>query len=200
MFKKLALSTLCIAFTAVLLAWGQAVPTIDGAIGADEYQFSANFEEMNLNVHWTMTETELYVAISAPAAGWVSWGVRDGVPAEAEENVMEGVDFYIGYLKDGELFMRDDFGDGPFTHTADTELGGKDDVLEAAGSEANGVTTLEFKRLIDTGDAFDNPIAQGVAEVYLAYSNADDFVSIHTERMEAVFNFLTGEVTSEEGD
>ena len=197
MGKKLVLSAVCWVAVAALLAWGQGAPTIDGTIGTDEYKFSFNFEQIGMDVHWTMTETELYVGISAPATGWVAFGVRDGVPEESAENVMEGVDFYIGYLQDGELFMRDDFANTPFTHVADTELGGNDDVIEAAGSEADGVTTIEFKRAIDTSDDFDNPIAQGEAEVYLAYSNADDFISIHTERLEAVINFLTGEVSFE---
>jgi len=198
MFKKGLYSIIGLTLLVSLMVWGQDTPTIDGSVSADEYAFHFSFEDINMDVYWTMTDTELYVGMSAPAAGWVSVGIRDGVPDEADENVMQGVDFVLGYIEDGTLFMRDDFGDTPFTHSADTDLGGSDDVLEAAGSEANGITTIEYKRPIDTGDEFDNPVAQGKAEVYLAHSDADDFVSVHTDRMEAVINFLTGEVIFEE--
>lgn len=198
MLKKGWLGAIGMTLLVGLLGAGQNAPTIDGAVSADEYAFHIAFEQINMDLYWTLTDTELYVGVSAPAQGWVSVGLRDGVPEEADENVMQGVDFILGYVEDGTLFARDDFADTPFAHSADTDLGGTDDVLEAAGSQADGVTVFEYKRLIDTGDEFDNPVAQGEAEVYLAYSDADNFVSIHTERMEAVVNFLTGEVTFEE--
>lgn len=171
---------------------------LDGVIGADEYDFHYFDEDIQMDVYWTLTDDDLYVGLKAPAAGWVSMGVREGVPPEEEENAMEGVDLIIGFVKDGQLSIRDHFADTPFGHTPDTELGGEDNVLGAAGSEADGFTVIEYERPIDTGDAFDHPIAQGEVEVYLAYADADDFTTIHTERTEVILNFVTGQAEKEE--
>ncbi len=188
---------LLVGAVATLTFGSPAEPTVDGQIGASEYQFHYFDEDINMDVYWTVTDEDLYIAVKAPATGWVSVGFRPGVPTEEEEAKMEGVDFLIGYVQGGQAFARDDYGDTPFTHKADTELGGQDNIEAFAGSEANGTTIFEFKRALNTKDEFDAVIPV-LGEVYLAYSNADDFTTIHTERTEVEINFATGFAEKEE--
>ncbi len=191
MVRAAALIVLLMGGLAVFLTQASSEPTLDGQIGGNEYQFHYFDEDINMDVYWTVTDEDLYIAVKAPATGWVGVGFRPGVPAEEEEKVMEGVDFLLGYVQGGQAFARDDYGDSPFTHKADTELGGQDNIEAFAGSEDGGFTIFEFKRALNTKDEFDASIPV-LGEVYLAYSNADDFTTIHTERTEVEINFATG--------
>jgi hypothetical protein len=196
---RLAVIALVLGAVAVFLSFAHEGegPSLDGKIGADEYQNHYFDEDINMDVYWTISDDDIYVALKAPAGGWVSIGLRPGIPAEEEEEAMKDVDFMIGYVKDGQTFARDDFGDTPFSHKADTDLGGTDNIEAFAGSEEGGVTIIEFERLLNTKDEYDADVpARG--EVYLAYSNADDFTSIHTQRTEVVLNFVTGAAEKEE--
>jgi len=202
MTKHLRLVALALALGLVAVFVGTATadggkPTIDGVISDGEYDHCITVDEIQMDVCWSISDEDLYVAVKAPAAGWVGFGFRGGVPPEGAEKGMEDVDIMIGYVKDGQTSYRDDWGDSPFSHKADTELGGAANIEKAAGTEQGGFTTLEFERLLNTQDAYDNDVpARG--EVYLAYSDADDFVSMHKADKEIVLNFVTGAFEVEE--
>lgn len=86
---------------------------------------------------------------------------------------MRGADFVIGYVEnDGNVVIED--------HTADTELGGTDDVELIAGELTNDGTMLHFRRPLDSGDEYDNPLTPGDTHtILLAYGNANDLTSDH---------------------
>lgn len=172
-------------------------PKVDGVLVADEYQHCIDVDDIDMTVCWSITDHDLIVGVKAPAAGWVGFGLRPGVPPEGAEKGMDDVDFMIGYVKDGKTFASDDWGDSPFSHKADADLGGAYSIEEAAGTEKGGYTTIEFERLLNTQDEYDNDVpARG--EVYLAYSDFDDFVSMHKAQHEIVLNYVTGAVEEEE--
>ena len=173
---------------------------VDGQIAPHEYQFLYHNNELNMDLYWSLDEDEgeIYIGLAAPAHGWVAFGLRAPEEEEAEEEkVMEGVDIVIGYVKDGKLAIEDHYANVPIGHTADTSLGGSDDVLEAAGSEDDWGTVIEFKRKLDTGDRYDVAIPHEKTEVYLAYSvSADDFATYHEKtRAEAEIDFYSGHVS-----
>jgi len=172
-------------------------PKVNGVLVADEYQHCINVEDIDMTVCWTITEHDLFVGVKAPAAGWVGFGLRPGVPPEGAEEGMDEVDFMIGYVKDGKTFASDDWGDSPRSHKPDTDLGGAYSIEKAAGKEEGGYTTIEFERLLNTQDPYDSDVpARG--EVYLAYADQDDFVSMHKARAEIVLNYVTGNFEVEE--
>lgn len=146
----------------------------DGAIGEGEY---ANLVEAGgVQFYWSNDAEFLYGALSARATGWVAVGF-DPV------NKMQGANYIFGYVKDGQTFIDDMFGIRPFgpgSHPADIDQGGSNDIVESGGSEAGGVTVIEFKIPLDSGDANDKPLRAGSSyKVILAWSNRDDFTSIH---------------------
>jgi hypothetical protein len=74
-------------------------------------------------------------------------------------------------------------------HPPDEELGGQQHILSFAGSERDGVTTFEFSRALETGDAYDKPLSQeGELKIIWAYSNSDDFLDLHDHRGSATIS------------
>ncbi len=117
------------------------------------------------------------VKITAPTTGWVAVGFDPTL-------VMNEANLIIGYVSGGSVNIRDDFGTGQFSHDADTNLGGTDDVETISGSESgtNLETTLEFRIPLDTGDQYDKTLVDGNTYTFIfAYGNndADDYTSVH---------------------
>lgn len=96
---------------------------------------------------------------------------------------MQDANFIIGYVKDGEMFLRDDFGTWFSSHDSDESLGGTDDFTPVSGSEEGGVTALFFSIPLDSGDKYDGTITLGEpTTVLLAYGAKDDYTGMHREK------------------
>ncbi|MBU2607825.1 MAG: hypothetical protein KKF26_00745, partial [Chloroflexi bacterium] len=114
----------------------------DGVIRPNEYTGSNTYG--NYEVHWTSDDQFIYVGMKAKTSGFVAVAVQPG-------SKMKDADMVFGFVKDGETTVYDLFSTGDFgPHPPDTQLGGTDDVLEFAGKEEGGFTTIEFKRALDT--------------------------------------------------
>jgi hypothetical protein len=144
--------------------------------------FSENDEKMvekrGMTLKWNVENELLAVTITAPTTGWLGVGF-------AADNKMKGANIIIGYYKDGEVFIRDDFGTTPVAHKADTALGGVSNITEVSGSEVEGETTLSFKIPLDSGDDSDKVLVPGKEIVVIfAYgkNGKDDFKSYHAMR------------------
>lgn len=179
MFRKLGLGVLGLILV-LTFAGGVAQeevvpPTIDGEIVKGEYQNLYHSNAVKMFVYWTIVDDVIYIGLEAPAQGYLAWGI------EVEVEGVDRYDIVMGFVKDGELATVDVFASEPHPgHRPDVDQGGTDDILAAAGSEANGVTTIEFSRKLNTGDEFDNAIVEGALETYIAYHReADDFTSYH---------------------
>jgi hypothetical protein len=151
------------------------VTAIDGVIYAGEY--AHNTEAAGFEVDWSSDATLLRVGLISPGTGWLAVGF-DPV------NRMQGANFILGAVRDGKTVVRDDFGTGAVGHSPDTANGGSDDILAAAGCEANGKTYLEFIIPLDSGDAMDRPLHPGSTyKILIAYhDSSDDFGTWHTRR------------------
>ena len=117
----------------------------------------------------------IHITLSAPTTGWVSVGFK---PTRA----MKDADIYIGYVMDGEVFLRDDFGTGNTSHAPDTSLGGQSSFAGLSGTEVDGVTTISFVIARNSGDRYDAVLTGGEThKVILGYGpdGADDFTTYH---------------------
>ena len=129
----------------------------------------------NITFKWQFHGDTLEVELSAPASGWVAVGF-------GATKAMKDANIIIGYVSNGQTFIRDDFGVSSTSHKADTDLGGTNDIIEYSGTEANGTTTLKFKIPANSGDKYDVAITKGQSyKVILGYSNSDDFTSFHAK-------------------
>ncbi|MFQ5712040.1 MAG: DOMON domain-containing protein [Candidatus Geothermarchaeales archaeon] len=149
--------------------------SVDGRIGADEYQGHYLDGDTEIEVYWEHDGVNMYVGLVSPGTGWVGIGFGpSGIG-------MDGANMVIGYVKEGKLDIKDVIGVG-YKHYSDVSRGGRDDVIDAAGAEGGGKTTLEFVFPLDSGDSLDHSFKPGgTYGFFLAYEkNADDFVTYHT--------------------
>lgn len=121
---------------------------------------------------WKITGPNIEIGLKAQTTGWVA-------VAFDPVNMMKGGNFIIGYVKDGTVFVADQFGNQLTNHVLDTSLGGQDNVTNASGKEENGVTEIRFTIPLSSGDRYDKPLGAGKHVVLLAHGDGDDFETPH---------------------
>jgi hypothetical protein len=151
------------------------IVAVDGVIYADEYAHitsAGGFE-----ICWSNDDTYLRVGLVSPGTGYLAIGF------DPEER-MRGANIIIAAVTGGRLTIRDDYANGPVQHTADTALGGTNDIVAAAGIEQNGKTYLEFVIPLDSGDPMDKRLVPGETyDILIAFhETSDDFNTWHSRR------------------
>ncbi|MFX1508111.1 MAG: DOMON domain-containing protein [Promethearchaeota archaeon] len=165
---------------------------IDGIISDEEYKFNITVGGGEYSLFWEDVGEEIYVAIRCNTSGWVSIGIDPEIR-------MENADMIFGWVNGTGTYAIDAFSTGQTgPHPPDINLGGSDDILEFNGTEVNGVTTFEFKRLLNTFDEYDKPIPKNKSVTMLwAIGSTDSFTTQHLKRGDFEF-LLTGNVGLEE--
>jgi hypothetical protein len=181
--------TIAIAALALLLLAGGAGAEngVDGIVMEGEYPLSAELGDGHFLMFWDISNGSIKMALQAEASGMVAIGI------EPTDRMLDA-DMIIAY-REGSTFSVHDaysFGEvGP--HPDDTDEGGTFDLNEYTVEEVGGVTTLEFIRLLDTGDDLDNVIPEtGEVKFIWATSESDDFNDYHARRGTAVIDIETG--------
>lgn len=151
--------------------------------------FSLSAQEYNTvikddySIELRIEDAMLHVRISAPTEGWISIGF-DPISR------MKGADIVIGYVKNNEVFIRDDYGNSSTSHKPDVKGGGSDTIESFSGDERDGVTTLEFVIPLDSGDERDRVLIPGNEyKVIIAYGKKDNFTSYHAYRGSVLIEF-----------
>jgi len=152
-----------------------SLPSVDGTIKPGEY--SGHTEIGDIEVNWSTDKGALRVGLVSPGTGWVAIGFDP-------TSMMDKANIILGAVVNGAVVARDDVGTGLFTHAPDTSVGGQDNILAAAGREADGRTTFEFAIPLNSGDSADRPLSVGqTVKVIVAYqATSDDFGERHTRR------------------
>lgn len=164
---------------------GAGARAVDGVIGPGEYDHQYTAQDIGMTIFWTVQGEEIRLAAQSPGKGWVAvgWG--------GEGPIMQGFDIAIGYVDSAGSHVQDNFANDAAGHVADTQLGGKNDLLEAKATESADGTVLELRRKLDTGDQYDRPFKAGPMPVIMAFSDADDFMTYHeSHRATAQIDFL----------
>lgn len=137
----------------------------------------------NVRFKWEIKGDTLDASISAPTKGWVAIGF-------GATNAMKDANIIIGYVKNGQTTISDDFGVSSTTHKPDTQLGGTNDIIEYSGTETSDSTTLNFKIPLASSDSYDTNILTGQDnKVIVAYGANDDLTSMHSRVGEATIKF-----------
>jgi hypothetical protein len=148
--------------------------TADGVISDGEYTKVAKYGDYEIN--WASDEEYVYIGLKVKTTGWVAFGSQPGT-------TMKDADLVLGFVSDGKATVYDLYSTGDFgPHLADTELGGNSDIIEFGGKEMDGYTTIEFKRLLDTGDKYDRPLSVGTNQIIWSYGSDDDSTKHHVNR------------------
>ncbi|MFX1335427.1 MAG: DOMON domain-containing protein [Promethearchaeota archaeon] len=160
-------------------------PIIDGVITTNEYSSKVSFNGGDYQLNWQIEGDTIFVGIIGATTGWVAIGFN---PSTA----MKDADMVFGWvLADGmtvEIIDAYSTGiNGP--HPADTDQGGTTDILSFDGSESSGITTIEFSRLLITGDQYDNDIpTSGIYDIIWAMGPSDDFDIKHSTKGSGTMN------------
>jgi len=165
-----------VAALPVTIPFGRPVTAVvDGVVIAGEYAGTFTDPVTGIAVSWVHDDVNLSVGLVSPGTGWA------GIGFGPEGILMDGSNIVIGYVLGAATVISDEYGVG-LNHIADIGLGGRDDILERAGSEASGKTTLEFRIPLDSGDAYDVALRTGKTfSLLLAYHDtADDLITLHT--------------------
>jgi hypothetical protein len=145
----------------------------DGEIGEDEYRHVMTVGPVEIG--WFNDAEYLYAYMDAPTSGWVSIGFDP-------DNRMQGANFIIGAVVEGQLNIMDAWGASPVgaDHPPDEQLGGTDDIVAAAGVERDGRTIIEFQIPLDSGDPYDKPLTPGgTYTILVAFGASNDLFSYH---------------------
>jgi DOMON domain len=146
----------------------------DGVITDGEYTGAGTFDDYE--IHWTSDGNHVYIGMKAKTSGWLAVGTQPGT-------TMKDADMVMGFVSDGKATVYDLYSTGDYgPHPQDTELGGTNDILEFGGKEVDGYTTIEFKRLLDTGDKYDRPFSKGTNEIIWSYGSDDQSTKKHVSR------------------
>lgn len=166
--KRLSLAAL-IAFVMLgglfaesTLAKSAALPSIDGTIGATEYQYSGSVS--GIKVFATLgTDDLLYIAVEAPSSGWVAAGVG-GL-------VMNGSRLFLGAVQDGKPAFLEKAGVGHFYADA-KQLVVKKWAVKTQGED----TVLELSLPASAA------VWKGQVDAIFAYSKTPSFTNKHAAR------------------
>ncbi|XP_073258795.1 uncharacterized protein [Porites lutea] len=115
----------------------------------------ASFDNGNYNVSWMFNSSmnTLHFTVEVRATGWVGFGVATQAP-----NNMTYYDVAVGGVVNGSGYLTDYLTRGVGAPPEDT----KQDWVLTYSREDNGITTLQFYRKLNTSDANDTVIQQGV--------------------------------------
>ena len=152
-------------------------PEIDGVINLGEYNSTKSFSGGNYELYWELiSDTSISFGITAKTTGWVAIGFDPTTQMLDADIVFAWVD------GNGSVIIIDAISLVPTgsNHPADTDRSGTDDIIESDGSENATHTTVEFSRLLSTGDSNDNDIPiNGELDIIWAYGSSDSFSEYH---------------------
>lgn len=158
-----------------------------GNLFAAEYDHEAS--SRGITMSWKVDGANLHVKLKARTTGWVAVGFN---PTDQ----MKGADFIMGYVDEGKVEIKDEYGDEQRNHSEDEKLGGTSDVTVVGGEEKDGSTTIEFTIPLNSGDKYDSVInPDGETIVLLAYGGRrDSFMPKHKFRTALKVNLASGKV------
>jgi hypothetical protein len=127
---------------------------IQAAPQSQSTAYSDTVSQEGYSLCWRADDSVLHVMMSAPTTGWVAVGFHS-------EGAMKNANILIGYMSDGGVNLRDDFGTDYTSHAGDASLGGSSDFTVVGGSESMGRTTISFTIPLSSGDEYDRDLVPG---------------------------------------
>jgi len=165
------------------------VVAVDGTIMMDEYEGQTSFTGGRFILYWRFEDDNVIFGMLAMTDGMLALGIDP-------ESGMKGADMYIGWVDDEGTSLFDCHSTGTTgPHPSDIELGGTEDIIEYAGTEEDGITTIEFKRSIDPQDPYDKMFSNTDGTyVIWAISGQDSLTASHSDRGGGNVNEPSGNV------
>jgi hypothetical protein len=166
-------------------------PVIDGVISLNEYSSTKSFDGGDYQLFWEVTDsTNITIGIIGMTTGWVAIGF------DPTTQMLDADIIFAWVETNGTVVIFDTFSTGSTgPHPPDTDLGGSYDILSYNGSEDATSTTIEFSRLLSTGDQdYDKVIpSDGDIDIIWAYGTSDSFSQYHGSSRGSSFMTISSE-------
>ena len=159
----LAVAALAGAQTSGTLSVTNALPKVDGVIGAKEYSLTTDVSGMQLGL--SLSADTLFVAVSCPTTGWVAVGLGS--------THMDGAVMYIGFVGSDKAQLKVQQGSGHRHNDTNTNA-----PVQYSLSESNGKTFMEVALKASSFIAK----GQKTLDIVVAMGTADSFVAMHKAR------------------
>jgi len=152
----------------------------NGVISAGEYTSNKSFTSgvTTLTLYWKTDAQYIYMGMEAAVAGYIAVALDPDGAVAGKTNT----DMIWGYVANGQAFLFDMWAttESGSTHPEDTAQGGRNDIVQFGGAESGGKTIIEFKRLLNTGDPYDQPFVAGTNRIMWAVHAIQDALATHT--------------------
>jgi hypothetical protein len=166
---------LAIVCAAVFASSGQ-----DSVTEASEKVEKKNLTVKNFILEYWAAGNAIHVKLMYPTTGWIAIGFN---PSKK----MKDANIIIGSADKDGFTIEDHFGTSQVSHRPDTDLGGKNDIIEGGCSEKDNVTTMWFSIPLESGDKNDTVLRAGATvQVIFAAGKKDGtgFKHVKTARTE----------------
>lgn len=151
------------------IAWP---PLIDGRIEEGEYLHSLTESATGIILYWQNDSTTLHIGLASPGTGWVAIGLEP-------QQRMLGANIIIAAVAADGLVIEDHYGSGQTSHREDAAS----TIIDAAGVEENGTTTVEFAiPLSGGGNNADLEPGQLLSIILAYHRTSDSLTSRHSRR------------------
>ncbi|WP_320130202.1 DOMON domain-containing protein [uncultured Sphaerochaeta sp.] len=151
-------------------------------IGSLGFAADANVSELvvspDWSIAWQFVDNNIEFTLMAPTTGWVSIGFNP-------TKMMKDAEYVLGYVQDGKLVVRQDYGTGLFSHKPVVDLGRNQEITEISGTQDNSVTTLVFRLPLHWGKDSGIEFTKGQSfKVLLAYGKdgSRNFTAKHSKK------------------
>jgi hypothetical protein len=152
-----------------------AAPKIDGKIFTKEYANTFKHPESGVTLNWQIVGDTISFGLESPSTGWTGMGFN---PTGDKK---EGADMYMFLFENGKLVAHDEvMTKATGAPKLDTDEGGKNDILAAAGTLNDKGMVVEVSRKLNTGDKTDQPILAGKSnKILIAMGESPSFTKAH---------------------
>jgi len=143
--------------------------------GAPNYQYSVQLSS-DYTFSWNITSDTIYAQVQVKAIAWVGFGLSPY--SSLGIHGMPYADFIIATFNTSGVFVNDYYRNSvlPGQPSLDTDLGGQNNILSFSGSQNNGVTTVQWSRLLVTSDTqYDSTFSKGSVHIIYAWGTSNTF-------------------------
>jgi len=146
--------------------------TVDGKIKPGEYTNHFFNKKTGYSLYWRIKGGNIYFGLHSPKKGWVAVGLGG-------KKAMQDADIYMGYVKNGKTYFKEEWGNTPYSHVPLSSLGEKSVVEKYAGSITPSGVDIEFVRPLKVNEKHVKSIVNKKMRVIFAFSSAKDFTTYH---------------------
>ena len=122
-----------------------------------------------MTVSWETKGDRLVIKMFAPTKGWLAIGFND-------KGGLANTNLIMSCVRNGQVFIEDQFIKSPGSHIKVTDLGGNDQTSRHSGEETAKGTTISFEITQTALDQFHHNLKEGQKyHLLMAFSREDDF-------------------------